>query len=57
MVNLTQLFVLDFYAYMSFVLGKWDSVTGINSPLYRSHTEVENQEDWKNTVREKNFSF
>ncbi|CAF2382525.1 unnamed protein product [Rotaria sp. Silwood2] len=29
--------------------GKWDLVTGINSPLYRSHTELENHEDWKNT--------
>ncbi len=33
------------------VLGKWDQVTGINSPLYRSHTELENHEDWKNAVR------
>jgi hypothetical protein len=33
------------------ILGKWDQVTGINSPLYRSHTELENHEDWKNAVR------
>jgi GH18 family chitinase len=33
--------------------GKWDQVTGINSPLYRSHTELENHEDWKNVVRTK----
>jgi GH18 family chitinase len=31
-------------------LGKWDQVTGINSPLYRGHLEMESQEDWKNTV-------
>ena len=31
-------------------LGKWDLVTGINSPLYRSHAELEEHEDWKNSV-------
>lgn len=36
-----------------FLLGKWDTVTGINSPLYKSHTELENHEDWKNAVRNK----
>ena len=35
-----------------FDLGKWDLVTGINSPLYRSHTELEDHEDWKNAVGE-----
>lgn len=33
------------------ILGKWDQVTGINSPLYKSHTELENHEAWKNAVR------
>lgn len=33
-----------------FIVGKWDQVTGINSPLYRSHTELEDHEDWKNAV-------
>jgi len=38
------------------VIGKWDQVTGINSPLYKSHTELENHEAWKNAVRiKKNF--
>ncbi|CAF1245074.1 unnamed protein product [Adineta ricciae] len=29
--------------------GKWDLVTGINSPLYRSNAELEDHEDWKNS--------
>ena len=33
------------------LLGKWDQVTGINSPLYRSPSDPDNGEDWKNTVR------
>lgn len=37
-----------------FNVGKWDQVTGINSPLYRSHSESEENEDWKNTVRTQN---
>jgi hypothetical protein len=42
---------------LRFVLGKWDPVTGVNSPLYRSHTELENHEDWKNAVRKKRFEI
>ena len=43
--------------FFSFDLGKWDQVTGINSPLYRSHSEIEENEDWKNTVRSRGFSL
>ena len=42
--------ILNFIIFRVFVLGKWDRVTGINSPLYRSHTELKDHEDWKNTV-------
>jgi len=34
-----------------YYLGKWDPVTGINSPLYRSNTNAEEHDDWKNVVR------
>jgi len=36
--------------FFSFI-GKWDQVTGVNSPLYRSHMELDSHEDWKNAVR------
>ncbi|CAF3388476.1 unnamed protein product [Rotaria sp. Silwood1] len=41
--------LLDYVNVMTYDYhGKWDPITGINSPLYRSHTELENHEDWKN---------
>lgn len=42
---------MDYVSVMTYDYhGKWDSVTGINSPLYKSHSESESHEDWKNTV-------
>ncbi|CAF1185488.1 unnamed protein product [Adineta steineri] len=41
---------LDYISVMAYDYhGKWDQVTGINSPLYRSHNELDDHEDWKNT--------
>ncbi len=51
---MTIMVCLFIYFYIRFcfcVIGKWDQVTGINSPLYKSHTELENHEAWKNAVR------
>ncbi|CAF0741823.1 unnamed protein product [Didymodactylos carnosus] len=40
---------LDYVNVMSYDYhGQWDNVTGINSPLYKSHTDLPSHEEWKN---------
>jgi hypothetical protein len=57
MIIMVSLFNNLFFLIFFVILGKWDQVTGVNSPLYRSHTELENHEAWKNAVKKFFFFF